>query len=184
MFNLLKFKTMKSNILFAFVLIYSTTQAQFSEEKILEDGSHYIVYTPRHFSAEEIANWKHRRIPTTAEVQKNPLIPLSNLFMIHLEKEFKSNIAVDSSLVEASNVLFLSHLGITGNESENSTVRYHQIWELDESVVNYNLNDFAQSLTKMIKENKLENYFERTVHFYCREYFYNETYYLVVLLDD
>lgn len=184
MYNLLKFKTMKSNILFVFVLIYSTTHAQFSDEKILEDGSHSIVYTPRHFSAEEIANWKPRRIPSTAEVQKNPIIPLSNLMMRQLEKEFKSNIAEDSSLVAASDVLFQSHLGITVDESEKYTVRYHQVWELDESVVNYNLNDFAQSLTKMIKENHLDNYFEKFVHFYCKEYFYNETYYLVVLLDD
>lgn len=175
---------MKSNILFAFVLIYSTTQAQFSEEKILEDGSHYIVYIPRHYSEEELTNWKPRRIPTTAEVQKNPLIPLSNLMMMQLEKEFKSNITEDSSLVAESNILFLNHLGITANDSENSTVRYHQIWELDESVVNYNLNDLAQSLVKMLKENHLDNYFEKTVHFYCKEYFYNETYYLVVLLDD
>lgn len=184
MYNLLKFKTMKSNILFAFVLIYSTTQAQFSEEKILEDGSHYIVYTPRHFSAEEIANWKLRRIPTPAEVQKNPLIPLSNLMMMQLEKEFKSNITEDSSLVEASDQNFLNHLGITAIKSDCQQVRYHQIWEMDESVVNYNLNDLAQSLVKMLKENHLDNYFEKTVHFYCKEYFYNETYYLVVLLDD
>jgi hypothetical protein len=104
--------------------------------------------------------------------------------MMQLEKEFKSNIAEDSSLVAVSNILFLNHLGITGNDSENSTVRYHQIWELDESVVNYNLNDLAQSLVKMLKENHLDNYFKKTVHFYCKEYFYNETYYLVVLLDD
>ena len=184
MSNLLKFKTMKSNILLAFVLIYSTTQAQFSEEKILEDGSHYIVYTPRHFSAAEIANWKLRRIPTTAEVQKNPLIPLSNLFMIHLESTFKISVSVDSSLVDASDQNFLNHLGITAIKNNCRQVRYHQIWELDESVVNYNLNVLAKSLTKMIKENHLNNYFEKIVHFYCKEYFYNETYYLEVLLDD
>jgi hypothetical protein len=103
---------------------------------------------------------------------------------MQLEKEFQSNIAEDSSLVAESNVLFLNHLGITGNDRENSTVRYHQIWELKESVVNYNFYDFSQSLIKMIKENHLENYFEKTVQFYCKEYFFNETYYLLVLLDD
>jgi hypothetical protein len=175
---------MKIKLLFLSVVISITTHAQFSEEKILEDGSHYIVYTPRHYSEEELKNRKPRRIPTTAEVRKNPLIPLGNLMMMQLEKEFKSNIAEDSSLVAVSNILFLNHLGITGNDSENSTVRYHQIWELDESVVNYNLNDLAQSLVKMLKENHLDNYFKKTVHFYCKEYFYNETYYLVVLLDD
>lgn len=76
---------MKIILLVLFALISISVQAQFSEEKILEDGSHDIVYTPRHFSVEEIAIWKPRRIPTPAEVQKKPLIPLSNLFMIHLE---------------------------------------------------------------------------------------------------
>lgn len=49
----------------------------------------------------ELVNWKPRRIPTTAEVQKNPLIPLSNLFMIHLESTFKISVSVDSSFVAA-----------------------------------------------------------------------------------
>jgi hypothetical protein len=175
---------MKIILLVFFALISISVQSQFSEEKILEDGSHYIVYTPVHYTEAELANWKPRRIPSTAEVQKNPLIPLSNLFMIQLESTFKISVSVDSSLVEASDQNFLNHLGITTIKSDCQPVRYHEIWELDESVVNYNLNDFTQSLTKMIKENNLENYFERTVHFYCKEYFYNETYYLVVLLDD
>jgi hypothetical protein len=175
---------MKIILLVFFALISISVQSQFSEEKILEDGSHYIVYTPRQFSAEEIANWKLRRIPTSAEIQKNPLIPLSNLFMIQLESEFKINVFEDSSLVEASDKQFLNHLGITDPKSDCQAVRYHQIWELEESVVNYNFNDFTQSLTKMIKEKHLESYFKRSVHFYCKEYFYNETYYLVVILDD
>ena len=175
---------MKIILVVFFALISISVQAQFSEEKILEDGTHYIVYTPRHFSEEELANWKPRRIPTTAEIQKNPLIPLSNIFMTNLESELKINVFEDSSLAEASDNQFLNHLGITGVTSECLPVRYHQIWELEESVVNYNFNGFSQSLIKMIQDNHIDTYLDKTVQFYCKEYFYNDTYYLVALIDD
>ena len=175
---------MKIILLVFFALISISVQSQFSEEKILEDGSHYIVYTPIHYTEAELANWKPRRIPTTAEVQKNPLIPLNNLFMIQLESEFKISVFEDSSLVEASDKQFLNHLGITDTKSDCQPLRYHQIWELEESVVNYNFNDFSQSLTKMIQDNDLDTYLEKSVRFYCKEYFYNDTYYLVVIIND
>ena len=175
---------MKIILLVFFALISISVQAQFSDEKILEDGTHYIVYTPRHYTEAELANWKPRRIPTTAEIQKNPLIPLNNLFMIQLESTFKISVSVDSSLVEASDQNFLNHLGITAVKSDCQPVRYHQIWELEESVVNYNLNDFSQSLIKMIQDNHLDTYLEKTVQFYCKEYFYSDTYYLVVIIND
>jgi hypothetical protein len=175
---------MKIILIVFFALISISVQAQFSEEKILDDGTHYIVYIPRHYSEEELANWKPRRIPTSAEVKKNPLIPLCNLFMIKLESEFKINVFEDSSLVEASDKQFLNHLGITYVKDESQPVRYHQIWELEDSVMNYNFNDFSQSLIKMIKENYLDTYFEKTIHFYCKEYFYNDSHYLVVVLND
>jgi hypothetical protein len=104
--------------------------------------------------------------------------------MINLESEFKINVFEDSSLVKASDNQFLNHLGITGVKSECLPVRYHQIWELEESVVNYNFNDFSQSLTKMIQDNHLDAYLEKTVQFYCKEYFYSDTYYLVVIIND
>lgn len=175
---------MKIKLLFLFVIVSTSTQAQFSEEKVLEDGSHYIVYTPRQFSAEEKMNWKHRRIPTTAEVQKNPLIPLSNVFMRKLESTLKINVSEDSSLVTACDIQFFNHIGINDVNSETFPVRYHQIWDLKESVVNYNFNDFSQSLIKMIQDNHIDSYFDKTVQFYCKEYFYNDKYYLVVVIND
>jgi hypothetical protein len=175
---------MKIILVVFFALISISVQAQFSEEKILEDGTHYIVYTPIHYTEAELANWKPRRIPSTAEVQKNPLIPLSNIFMINLESEFKINVFEDSSLVKASDNQFLNHLGITGVTRECLPVRYHQIWELEESVVNYNFNGFSNSLSKMIQDNHIDTYLEKTVRFYCKEYFYNEKYYLIALIDD
>jgi len=59
---------MKIKLLILFVIVSISTQAQFSKEKVLEDESNYIVYTPRHFSAEELANWKPCKKPTTAEI--------------------------------------------------------------------------------------------------------------------
>jgi hypothetical protein len=175
---------MKIKLLFLFVFVSISIQAQFSEEKILEDGTHVIVYTPRHFSAEEIANWKPRRIPTPAEVQKNPLIPLSNLFMINLESTFKISVNEDSSLVAACDKNFLNHVGVTDSKSDCEPVRYHQIWELKESIVNYNYTGFPKSLSKMIKEHQIDTYLSRRVQFFCKEYFYNDKYYLVVVLND
>ena len=180
----LKTQKMKNQILMFFSLIAITTQAQFSEEKVLEDGSHYIVYTPRHFSAEELANWKPRRIPTTAEIQKNPLIPLSNIFMRNLESTLKINVSEDSSLVTACDIHFFKHLGINDVNSEIFPVRYHQIWEMKESVVNYNFNKFSQSLIKMIQDNHLDSYLHKTVQFYCKQYFYNGKYFLVAIVND
>lgn len=175
---------MKIILLVFFALISISVQAQFSDEKILEDGSHYIVYTPRHFSAEERANWKPRRIPTTAEIQKNPLIPLSNIFMRNLESTLKINVSEDSSLVTACDIHFFKHLGINHVNSEIFPVRYHQIWEMKESVVNYNFNNFSQSLIKMIQDNHLDSYLQKTVQFYCKEYFYNGKYFLVAIVND
>jgi hypothetical protein len=42
---------MKIKLLILFLIVSISTQAQFSEEKVLEDESNYIFYTPRHFSA-------------------------------------------------------------------------------------------------------------------------------------
>ena len=175
---------MKIKLLFLFVFVSISIQAQFSEEKILEDGSHYIVYTPRHYSAEEIAYSKPRRIPTPAEVQKNPLIPLSNLFMINLESTFKISVNEDSSLVAACDKNFLNHVGVTDPKSDCEPVRYHQVWELKESIVNYNYTDFPKSLSKMIKEHQIDTYLSKKVQFFCKEYFYNDKYYLIVVLND
>ena len=170
------------SVFFAFSFI--SVKAQFREEKILEDGSHYIVFIPRQFSEEERANWKPRRIPTTAEVQKNPLILLSNLFMKNLESTFKINVEEDSSLLASSDKNFMNHLGITDSKSDCQPVRYHQIWELKESVVNYDFYDFSQSLVDMIKSNHLDSYLEKSIQFYCKEYFYNDKYYLVAIIND
>ena len=175
---------MKNQILIFFCLIAISSQAQFSEEKVLEDESNYIVYTPRQFSAEEHANWKPRRIPTTAELQKNPLIPLSNLFMRNLESTLKISVSEDSSLVTACDKLYFNHIGINDVNSETTPVRYHQIWELKESVVNYNYTNFSESLTRMIKEHQIDKSLNKSVHFYCKEYFYNSKYFLVAIVND
>lgn len=95
----LNYKALKIKLLIFYVLILMSNQAQISEEKILEHGSHYIAYIPRLFSKEELANRKYRRIPTTADVQKYPLITLSNLFKINLESSLKFSVTEDSSLV-------------------------------------------------------------------------------------
>jgi hypothetical protein len=175
---------MKIKLIILFLIVSISTQAQFSEEKVLEDESNYIVYTPRHFSAEELANWKPRRIPTTAEIQKNPLIPLSNIFMRNLQSTLKINVSEDSSLVKACDIQFFNHLGINDDNSETFPIRYHQIWDLKESVVNYNFNNFSQSLIKMIQDNHIDSYFDKTVQFYCKEYFYNGKYFLVAIVND
>lgn len=175
---------MKIKILVLFVLIYNTVQSQSQEEKVAADGSRYIEYTPRHYTEEELANWKPRRIPTTAEVQKNPLLPLNNLFMIKLESDLKITVIEDSTLVTASDLYFAKHLGITQITDESFPVRYHQIWDLNESAMNYLFTDFSQSLVDMLKKNHLDNYLRRTVQFYCKEYHYNEKYYLVVIIND
>ena len=175
---------MKNQILIFFCLIAITTQAQFSEEKVLEDESNYIVYTPRKFSAEEHANWKPRRIPTTAELQKNPLIPLSNIFMRNLQSTLKINVSEDSSLVTACDMHFFNHIGINDVNSVALPVRYHQIWEMKESVVNYNFSNFSESLTKMITEHQIDKSLKKSVQFYCKEYFYNGKYFLVAIVND
>ena len=184
MFHQLNYKTMKILVFVFFALISISVQSQLSEEKVAADGSRYIVIVPRQFSEEELANWKPRRIPTTAEVQKNPLIVLSNLFMRNLESTFKINVEEDSSLVAASDKNFMNHLGITDSISDCQPVRYHQIWELKESVVNYDFYDFSQSLVDMIKSNHLNSYLEKPIQFYCKEYFYNDKYYLVAIIND
>ncbi len=175
---------MKILLFIFFALISISVQSQLSVEKVAADGSRYIEYIPRQFSEEELTNWKPRRIPTTAEVQKNPLIVLSNLFMIKLESEFKLNILEDSSLVHASDVQLINHLRNSEVKNECLPVRYHQIWEFPESVVNYDFNDISQSLVDMIEKNHLDKYLNKSVQFYCKEYYYNDKYYLVALIND
>ena len=52
---------MKIILVVFFALISISVQAQFSEEKILEDGTHYSVYPPIHYTDAELASWKPRR---------------------------------------------------------------------------------------------------------------------------
>jgi hypothetical protein len=186
LFHQLNHKAMKILLAVFIAFISISVHSQYRTEKILEDGTHCIVYVPipGQFSEEELANCKPRRIPTTAEVQKNPLILLSNLFMKNLESTFKVNVEEDSSLVAASDKNFMNHLGLTDSKSDCQPVRYHQIWELKESVVNYNFYDFSQSLVDMIKSNHLDSYLEKSIQFYCKEYFYNDKYYLVAIIND
>lgn len=57
----------------------------------------------------------------------------------------------------------LKHLGIIDSKNDCKPIRYHQICELKESVVNYNFNDFPKSLIKMIQKNGLESYLSKRV---------------------
>jgi hypothetical protein len=104
--------------------------------------------------------------------------------MRNLQSTLKINVSEDSSLVKACDIQFFNHLGINDDNSETFPVRYHQIWDLKESVVNYNFNNFSQSLIKMIQDNHLDSYFDKTVQFYCKEYFYNGKYFLVAIVND
>ena len=104
--------------------------------------------------------------------------------MRNLESTLKINVSEDSSLVKACDIHFFKHLGINDVNSEIFPVRYHQIWEMKESVVNYNFNNFSQSLIKMIQDNHLDSYLHKTVQFYCKQYFYNGKYFLVAIVND
>ena len=104
--------------------------------------------------------------------------------MIKLESDLKITVIEDSTLVTASDLYFAKHIGINQINEDSYPVRYHQIWDLKESVINYLYADFSQSLVDMLKKNHLDNYLSRTVQFYCKEYQYNDKYYLVVIIND
>jgi hypothetical protein len=170
----------------AIMLITSSTNAQITEEKIMEDGSVVLVYTPKIFTKEEVEkiNRRMRLIATPEYLLQNPTLPFSYACMDKLEDELNMIIEQDSSLYNASKNCFMSQ--IYNNELyENKTpVRYHQIWILSESTINFDHNSLANSLIKMIKDRHIEILINKHAKFFCQEFEYENKFYLVAIVND
>jgi len=132
----------------AILLITFVINAQTSEEKTMEDGSVVIVYTPKAFTKDELAKFNRRKrmIPTPKELVAKPTLLFSNACMDNLENEFDMIIRQDSSLYEASKNCFLSHIYKDERHQAKTPVRYHQIWTLPESTINFEHNNLSHGL--------------------------------------
>jgi hypothetical protein len=170
----------------AILLITSAIDAQTSEEKTMEDGSVVIVYTPKAFTKDELAKFNRRKrmIPTPEQLVAKPTLLFSNACMDNLENEFDMIIRQDSSLYEASKNCFLSHIYKDESHQEKTPVRYHQIWTLPESTINFDHKSFASGLTEMMKDNNLHKVIHRQATFFCHEFEYENKFYLVAIVND
>ncbi|MBM3185556.1 MAG: hypothetical protein FJZ67_04590 [Bacteroidetes bacterium] len=170
----------------AVVLISNLTNAQITEEKRMEDGSTVIVCTPKIFTKEEVEkiNRRKRLIPTTEYLLKHPTLPFSYACMDKLEDEFNMIIKQDSSLNEAAKNSFLSHIYKDESHQAKTPVRYHQIWTLPESTINFDHNSLASSLIEMIKDRHLQNLINKNAMFFCQEFEFENKFYLVAIVND
>jgi len=170
----------------AIMLITSAINAQLTEEKIMEDGSVVIVYTPQTFTKDELAKFNRRKrlIPTTEYLLKHPTLPFAYACMNMLEDEFNMIIQQDSSLNEAANNYFLSHIYNNENYVSNTPVRYHQIWTLSESTINFDHNSLATGLIEMLRDNGLQNLINKNATFFCQEFEFENRFYLVAIVND
>jgi hypothetical protein len=182
MFNL-KFNEMKKIIASILVLIAFKANTQITHEEVLEDGTHVIHIVPRHFSEEELANFRPRLIPTTDQLRKYPLITLSNKMMNSLEKEFKITVEQDSSLENLSDDLFQRYINPSVVSAKSKIITYHQIWILKEPVVNYKRESFIESMVEMIKKQNVQYSLQNLSNFFCKEYELNGTFYLIALIE-
>ncbi|MBM3163823.1 MAG: hypothetical protein FJZ80_00045 [Bacteroidetes bacterium] len=170
----------------AIMTITSAINAQITEEKTMEDGSVVISYTPKIFTKEESEkiNRRIRLIPTTEYLRKHPTLPFAYACMNMLEDEFNMIIKQDSSLNEAANNCFLSHIYSNENYENNTPVRYHQIWTLSESTVNYDHNSLATGLIEMMRDNGLQHLINKNATFFCQEFEFENKFYLVAIVND
>jgi hypothetical protein len=174
---------MKKIVLSILVLIAFRANTQITHEEVLEDGTHVIHIVPRHFSEEELANFRPRLIPTTEQIRRYPLITLSNKMMNSLEKELKIKVEQDSTLEKKANELFHCHIDPNYVKEKDSNVTYHQIWILNEPVVNYSIESFSKSIVSMIKNGCIEGSFHKNSSFFCKEFESNENFYLIALIE-
>jgi|688.fasta_scaffold53915_6 hypothetical protein len=170
----------------AIMLITSGINAQITEEKTMEDSSVVIAYTPKIFTKEESEKMNRRRrlIPTTEYLLKHPTLPFSYASMNMLEDEFNMIIQQDSSLNEAANNCFLSHIYNNENYVSNTPVRYHQIWTLPESTINFDHNSLATGLIEMMRDKGLQHLINKNATFYCQEFEFENKFYLVAIVND
>jgi len=166
--------------------ITSAINAQLTEEKTMEDESVVIVYTPQIFTKEESEkiNRRIRLIPTTEYLLKHPTLPFSYASMNMLEDEFNMIMKQDSSLNEAANNCFLSHIYNNENYENKTSVRYHQIWTLSESTIRFNHNSLANSLIEMMRDNGVQNLINKNATFFCQEFEFENRFYLVAIVND
>ena len=166
--------------------ITSAINAQLTEEKTMEDESVVIVYTPQIFTKEESEkiNRRIRLIPTTDYLLKHPTLPFSYASMNMLEDEFNMIIKQDSSLNEAANNCFLSHIHNNDSYEDKTPVRYHQIWTLPESTINFDHNGLANGLIEMMKDYHIENIINKKASFFCQEFEFENRFYLVAIVND
>jgi hypothetical protein len=166
--------------------ITSAINAQLTEEKTMEDESVAIVYTPQIFTKEESEkiNRRIRLIPTTEYLLKHPTLPFSYASMNMLEDEFNMIIKQDSTLYEATKNCFLSHIYKDESHQAKTPVRYHQIWTLPESTINFDHNGLANGLIEMMKDYHIENLINKKASFFCQEFEFENRFYLVAILND
>lgn len=170
----------------AVVLISNLTNAQITEEKRMEDGRVVIAYTPQIFTKEESEkiNRRIRLMATQEYLKKHPTLPFSYASMNMLEDEFNMIIKQDSSLNEAAKNCFLSHIYKDESHQAKTPVRYHQIWTLPESTINFDHNSLASSLIEMIKDRHLQNLINKNAMFFCQEFEFENKFYLVAIVND
>lgn len=174
---------MKKIVVSILVLLSFKANTQIVSEEVLEDGTHVIHYVPRHYSKEEIENFRPRIIPTSGILQKYPLITLSNQFMDSLSREFNIAVEQDSTLEIKANELLQRHIDPNYSMRNKRNVTYHQIWELNEPIVNYSRESFTKSIVSMIKNRYLQSSLRKNSSFFCKEFEYNGNYYLLALIE-
>jgi hypothetical protein len=174
---------MKKIVVSILVLIAFRANTQITHEEVLEDGTHVIRIVPRHFSEEELANFRPRLIPTTEQLRRYPLITLSNKMMNSLEIELKINVEQDSTMEKKANELFLCHIDPNYIKEKDSSIIYHQIWILNEPVVNYSIESFSKSMVSMIENDCIQGLFLKNSSFFCKEFEFNGSFYLIALIE-
>lgn len=164
------------------VLIAFKANTQIISEEVLADGSHLIQYVPRHFSEEELANFRRRQIPSPELLQQYPLITLSNQFMDSVSIAFNINVEQDSTLEESAAEIFQSHIDPNFVKDKSLSLTFYQIWTLTESIVYYKEASFTHSIVNMIKQVYRQNSLHKNSRFFCKEFEYKGKYYLIAVI--
>lgn len=104
--------------------------------------------------------------------------------MDKLEDAFNMIIKQDSSLNVAAKNCFLSPVYSNENYVNKTPVRYHQIWPLPESTINFDRKSLANGLIEMIKDRHLQNLINKIATFFCQEFEFENKFYLVAIVND
>ena len=152
------------------------------EEGVNDQGIHYVNIVPRSYTKGELERMRQRLIPSSQEVLNNPVLLFQNACLDKMEFDLGLKLNFDSSLIDASESVFKEHLGFMDYKNQNQ-IAFEQIWTLNASIGIYEPESLANSLLKSLIGFNIKNRPVKPKSFFCKEYPYNDKFYLIVVIE-